>query len=87
MSSHASIKSQRSKRLVWALVILLGVLHHDFWWWDSDYAVLGFMPIGLAYHALYSILAACVWAMAVRFAWPAAVERWADESDSGSQAP
>ena len=39
------------RTLVIALIILLAILHHDWWWWDSkEPLVLGFMPIGLAWH-------------------------------------
>lgn len=59
----------------------LAALHHDFWLWDNDAPVFGFLPIGLAYHAVFSIAAACLWAMALKFAWPTQLEQWADESD------
>ena len=63
------------KRLVLALVVLLILLHHDFWWWDSiDPLVFGFMPIGLAYHVLLSILTAGVYLLAMHYWWPADVE-------------
>ena len=80
-----STSGAASRRLVWAAVVALFVLHHDFWFWDSKTLVLGFLPIGLAYHALFSVLAAGVWAAAVRFAWPEHIEEWASEFEQ--QAP
>jgi len=73
------------KRVVVVLVILLIVAHQDFWWWDDiEPLVFGFLPIGLAYHALLSILAALVWALAVRYCWPHDVEvaahEWVDDT-------
>lgn len=65
--------------IVWFLVFALFILHQDFWLWDSRTLVLGFMPIGLFYHAMFSIAAAAVWALAVKFAWPVEIEAWADE--------
>jgi len=63
------------KRLTLALVILLFIAHQDFWWWDSiEPLAFGFMPVGLAYHAMISICAACVWMLAVRHLWPADVD-------------
>ena len=56
------------------LAILLGLLHHDGWYWDDPALVFGFMPVGLAYHALFSILAASLWAYAVCCAWPKDLE-------------
>lgn len=67
------------KILVIIAGIVLFVLHQDFWNWEVDRLVFGFMPVGLAYHALYSIAAALFWALAIRFAWPKDVEVWAGE--------
>lgn len=61
------------------IFIVLGVLHQDFWNWDNKTLVFGFMPMGLAYHALYSVVAAGFWFCASRFAWPESIERWADQ--------
>ena len=78
MSEPSETQRQRPA-WVWAAAAILFVLHHDFWWWDSRTLLFGFLPIGLGYHALFSILAALVWAAAVRFAWPDHIEEWADE--------
>ena len=43
------------KRLVILLGILLVVLHQDFWFWDDATLVFGFLPVGLAYHAGFSV--------------------------------
>lgn len=61
--------------LVYGLIVLLAVLHQDFWWWDdSDTLVFGFVPVGLAYHAGLSLAAGLLWALAVKFCWPADVD-------------
>ena len=73
------MKWGKMQKLVVALMILLLFLHHDFWWWDDKTLVLGFLPIGLAYHAFYSVMCAVVMWMAVRFAWPEHIEREAEE--------
>lgn len=52
------------------LVIVLLVLHQDYWFWTSDYLVFGWAPIGLFYHACLSVAAALVWLLATRIAWP-----------------
>ena len=45
--------------LVTVLVVAVYLLHQDFWnWKKSEPLILGFLPIGLAYHAGFSILAA-----------------------------
>lgn len=68
-----------TKRLVYTLILLLAVLHQDFWFWDDATLVLGFLPVGLAYHALYSVLAALAWFLALTYAWPSEVEAFARE--------
>lgn len=65
------------KTTVWTAFWLLFVLHQDFWWWSDDTLVLGFMPVGLAWHAGYSIAAALLWLAALKFAWPSEIEEWA----------
>jgi hypothetical protein len=59
--------------------ITLFILHHDFWNWSNTSLVLGFMPVGLAYHAAFSIVAGLFWFLVSRFAWPHASEAWADQ--------
>ena len=78
MSTNSS-KGQRSIWWVWLAAITLAILHQDFWFWPDRTLVLGFMPIGLAYHTLFSLLAGCMWAWVVKVAWPAGLEAWAEE--------
>ena len=75
----------RGRALVWCLVLALFVLHQDFWWWDSRALILGFMPIGLFYHAAFSVAAGVVWALANKLAWPEEIEAWASD-DAGDGA-
>jgi len=65
------------KTTVWTAFWLLFLLHHDFWWWADDTLVLGFLPVGLAWHAGFSIAAALLWMAALKFAWPSEIEEWA----------
>ncbi len=55
---------------VWGLVLLLIVLHQDNFFWHDDTLVLGFLPIGLFYHACISVAAAVTWFLGTKFAWP-----------------
>ena len=80
-------KKRTARRIVLLAAFVLFILHQDFWLWDSTTAIFGFLPAGLAYHAIYSILAAILWAMAVKFAWPDHVERFADEGGSNGAPP
>jgi len=66
-----------SRRLLWALVILvLYALHQDLWFWrTAEPLVFGFLPIGLAYHGAYCVAAALVmWALTT-YAWPGHLEQ------------
>jgi len=74
------------KIIVYGLILLLLILHQDFWFWDnSETLVFGFIPIGLAYHAGVSVAACVLWALAVRFCWPSGVDDLADEPDAGKR--
>jgi len=57
------------------LIVAVYVLHQDFWNWKSaEPLVFGFLPIGLAYHAGYSVVAAILMAILVKVAWPKHLE-------------
>lgn len=70
------------KKAVYFAIIVLAILHQDFWFWDDATLVFGFMPIGLAYHALYSIVAGLIWFLALTYAWPHEVEEFGKGSDA-----
>jgi hypothetical protein len=61
------------------MVVGVIALHHDFWFWKDRTLVLGFLPIGLAYHALLTLVASGMMAVLVKYAWPHDLERLADE--------
>jgi hypothetical protein len=61
--------------LLFLLIAAVYILHQDFWnWRKADPLVFGFLPIGLAYQAAYSILTAAMMAVLVAFAWPKQLE-------------
>ena len=73
------------KWVVYSLLIILAIAHQDFWWWDdSETLVLGFLPIGLAYHAAVSVMATVLWAAAVRYCWPSDVDAHDDQDRTES---
>jgi hypothetical protein len=59
-----------------ALVIaLVYVLHQDFWFWRSARPlVFGFLPVGLAYHAAYTLGISLLMLYLVHWHWPAHLE-------------
>jgi hypothetical protein len=63
------------KFLLFLMIVAIYVLHQDSWNWSSTDVVFGFLPIGLAYHAGYSILAAVMMAILVKCAWPGHLEQ------------
>jgi hypothetical protein len=60
--------------LLLLVVVVVYLLHQDNWNWKNSDLIFGFLPVGLAYHAGYSILAAVMMAVLVKFAWPKHLE-------------
>lgn len=69
------------------LVMAIFLLHQDFWNWKDGGLILGFLPVGLAYHAAYAIIAACLMAVLVKFAWPAELDRFESELEAEDKSP
>ena len=74
--------------LLAAAVVVLYLLHQDSWFWHAARPlVFGFLPVGLFYHAAYSLaVAGLMWAL-VRFAWPANLEADAESAAAASDPP
>ncbi len=71
------------KWLVIGLIVLLTLLHQDFWFWDTyEPLIFGFIPIGLAYHAMISLLAGFFWFLAIKYCWPEGVDDVEEELTS-----
>ena len=69
-----------------ALIVL--VLRHDYWNWNTPHPLLfGFLPVGLWWQALVSLLACALMWLMVRFAWPQELEDAALEVESRRVAP
>lgn len=68
-------------------VATLYVLHQDIWFWRSSYLVFGFIPIGLFYHACFSVAAALLMWLLVTFAWPSHLEREVEHADREEDRP
>jgi membrane-associated PAP2 superfamily phosphatase len=57
------------------MVAALYALHQDFWFWRvARPLVFGFLPIGLFYHAAYTLAIALLMWVLVRAHWPAHLE-------------
>jgi hypothetical protein len=63
------------KTMAVVLVIALYVLHQDIWFWRQARPLMfGVLPIGLAYHAAFTLVTALVLLLLVRVWWPAGLE-------------
>jgi len=74
----STTESSSGKALVWGLFLLMFVLHQDKWWWDDGTLVLGFLPVGLAFHAAFSLGCAVLGWVAIKMAWPHDLESFAE---------
>ena len=58
-----------------AAVVLLYLLHQDFWFWrEARPLAFGFLPIGLFYHAAFTVATSAVLWLLVKVAWPSHLE-------------
>ena len=64
-----------NRLLLVLVVVVLYLLHQDFWFWrEARPLVFGFLPVGLAYHAVYCLaVTALMWTL-TRVAWPSHLE-------------
>ena len=61
-------------------VVALYFLHQDVWFWrTANPLVFGFVPIGLFYHACYSVSASLLMWLLVTYAWPSHLEQEVEE--------
>jgi hypothetical protein len=60
--------------LVLALLVFFA-LHQDLWFWhEARPLVFGVLPVGLAYHAAYTLAVSALMAVLVRWHWPSHLE-------------
>jgi hypothetical protein len=72
--------------LRWSLAILVAIfyaLHQDVWFWrQAQPVVFGVLPIGLFYHACYTLaVSALVWVL-IKYAWPEHLDERAGETSA-----
>lgn len=63
------------------VVLVYWALHQDFWnWRTAEPFLFGFLPLGLSYHAIYTVgISGLMWLL-VKLAWPEELERDAEHS-------
>lgn len=56
-------------------LLVFFALHQDLWFWrEARPLVFGVLPVGLAWHAGYTLAVSAIMAVLVRRAWPAHLE-------------
>ena len=69
--------------ILYALAVGVLVLHQDVWNWSrAEPLLMGFLPVGLAYHAAYTIVCSVVMFLFVKFLWPVELEGAERESSA-----
>tara|TARA_Y100000590_G_scaffold415023_1_gene512416 strand:+ start:49 stop:327 length:279 start_codon:yes stop_codon:yes gene_type:complete len=64
-------------------VFCLYVLHQDIWYWNvARPLIFGFLPIGLFYHAAYSVAVSVLMLLLIKYAWPSHIEHEAELKES-----
>ena len=69
--------SDQKKPKTWILlvaILIMAVLHQDFWFWEDATLVFGFIPMGLFYHICYSLAASVLALVAIKYFWPEDIE-------------
>ena len=64
---------------LWVVVMI--ALHQDVWNWTNKTLVFGFLPMGLAYHIFYALLASATMWLLVTFAWPKHLDELESKDD------
>ena len=81
MLGSATTADKMKRILLVVAVAALYILHQDIWFWRSSYLVFGFIPIGLFYHACFSVAAALLMWLLVTFAWPSHLEHEVEQAE------
>jgi hypothetical protein len=76
VGTEGGVSADGGNRLLVAVVLAaLYTLHQDIWFWRAATPlVFGVLPIGLAYHAAFTLATSLVLWWLVRRAWPAHLE-------------
>lgn len=72
------VRLRRVRTKSWVAVLLIAVmyaLHQDIWFWRTPSVVFGILPIGLFYHAVYTLATSLLLWLLIRLIWPSHLER------------
>ena len=62
------------KYFIAVLILAVYALHQDTWNWTNRTLLFGVMPVGLAYHAGFSVLCSILMFILVKTMWPSKLE-------------
>ncbi len=68
------------RRLAYAGLALLFLLHNDLWLWNDARTLFG-LPAGLLYHIVFCLAASAVMWLLVTVAWPEEIEMHDNRED------
>ncbi len=71
------------KTIIAVYFVLLFILHQDFWLKNDPRLVLGFLPVSLAYHVVWTLLVAFGWFLVGKFCWPQQLDEAAPKGGGG----
>ena len=72
----------------WLLILVLLVLHHDFWQWTrSEPMLLGWAPLTLWFHVGLTILSILAIYLLSKWVWPEPPDIEPSETDISEQGP
>jgi hypothetical protein len=75
-SNHEQATVNAKSAFLTLLIVILLIAHEDTWFWGVATPLLfGFLPIGLAYHAFYTLAAAALMLLVCRWVWPSHLDR------------
>ena len=87
-AQHPIVPSRPAAVFLLLAVLLVLFLRNDFWNWNTPgYLLFGFLPVGLWWQGLVSILASILMWLMVRLAWPAHLEQAEHESTANPGSP
>ena len=84
--SGFNVHSKEDPMRLWitcVLVLLLLILHQDYWQWERNEIVFGFLPYTMAYNIGISLATGLLWIIVCTFLWP----RHLDEIGISEDAP
>jgi hypothetical protein len=62
------------KVVLHSALAVMAALHQDFWFWRDATLVFGLLPVGLFYHACYTVGAALLMWLLAQHCWPSHLE-------------